>query len=163
MDNERPALRAVRFLRQALLSTTPSVLSGAVSRLEARLGWRLLQRTTLRMDLTDAGRLYLEQVRTAVGLLDHAERDVQGKNGALAGRVRMSVPNNYARYRLPPMLARFAQQYPQVQVELNITNRNVDLVAEGFDRAIHLGQLPDSGLVARKLEEAPLLLVAGPD
>jgi len=163
MDNVRLALRAVRFLRQALLSTAPSVLSCAVSRLEARLGWRLLQRATLRMDLTDAGRLYLEQVRTAFGLLDHAERDVQGKNGALAGRVRLSVPTNYAHYRLPPMLARFAQQHPQVQVELNITNRNVDLVAEGFDRAIHLGQLPDSGLVARKLEEAPLLLVAAPD
>jgi len=61
------------------------------------------------------------------------------------------------------VLARFAQQYPQVQVELNITNRNVDLVAEGFDLAIRLGQLPDSGLVGRKLEDAPLLLVAAPD
>lgn len=61
------------------------------------------------------------------------------------------------------MLARFAQQYPQVQVELNITNRNVDLVAEGFGLAIRLGQLPDSGLVARTLEDAPLLLVTAPD
>ncbi|HEL3005554.1 TPA: LysR family transcriptional regulator [Stenotrophomonas maltophilia] len=145
------------------LSTTPSVLSRAVTRLEARLGRQLLQRTTRRVGLTDAGRLYLEQVRTAFGLLDDAERDVLAQDGALAGRVRLSVPTTYGHYRLPPVLARFAQQYPQVQVELNITNRNVDLVAEGFDLAIRLGQLPDSGLVGRKLEDAPLLLVAAPD
>ncbi|ASE52064.1 LysR family transcriptional regulator [Stenotrophomonas maltophilia] len=145
------------------LSTTPSVLSRAVTRLEARLGRQLLQRTTRRVGLTDAGRLYLEQVRTAFGLLDDAERDVLAQDGALAGRVRLSVPTTYGHYRLPPVLARFAQQYPQVQVELNITNRNVDLVAEGFDLAIRLGQLPDSGLVGRKLEDAPLVLVASPD
>ncbi|WP_049470849.1 LysR family transcriptional regulator [Stenotrophomonas maltophilia] len=145
------------------LSTTPSVLSRAVTRLEARLGRQLLQRTTRRVGLTDAGRLYLEQVRTAFGLLDDAERDVLAQAGALAGRVRLSVPTTYGHYRLPPVLARFAQQYPQVQVELNITNRNVDLVAEGFDLAIRLGQLPDNGLVGRKLEDAPLVLVASPD
>jgi DNA-binding transcriptional LysR family regulator len=72
------------------------------------------------------------------------------------------VPTTYGHYRLPPLLARFAQQYPQVRVELNITNRNVDLVAEGFDLVIRLGDLPDSGLVARKLEDAALLLVASP-
>ncbi|WP_275425338.1 LysR family transcriptional regulator [Stenotrophomonas maltophilia] len=115
------------------------------------------------VSLTDAGRLYLEQVRTAFGLLDDAERDVLAQDGALAGRVRLSVPTTYGHYRLPPVLARFAQQYPQVQVELNITNRNVDLVAEGFDLAIRLGQLPDSGLVGRKLEDAPLVLVASPE
>jgi len=88
--------------------------------------------------------------------------EVLAQDGALAGRVRLSVPTTYGHYRLPPVLARFAQQYPQVQVELNITNRNVDLVAEGFDLAIRLGQLPDSGLVGRKLEDAPLVLVASP-
>ncbi len=77
--------------------------------------------------------------------------------------MRLSVPTTYGHYRLPPVLARFAQQYPQVQVELNITNRNVDLVAEGFDLAIRLGQLPDSGLVGRKLEDAALVLVASPE
>jgi len=145
------------------LSTTPSVLSRAVTRLEARLGRQLLQRTTRRVGLTDAGRLYLEQVRTAFGLLDDAERDVQGQDGALAGRVRLSVPTTYSHYRLPPVLACFAEQHPQVQVELNITDRNVDLVAEGFDLAIRLGPLPDRWLVGRKLEDTALLLVAAPD
>ena len=86
-----------------------------------------------------------------------------GPEGDLTGRVRMSVPTTYGHYRLPPLLARFAQHYPRAQVELNITNRNVDLIAEGFDLAIRPGQLPDSGLVARKLEDAALLLVASPD
>lgn len=145
------------------LSTTPSVLSRSVSRLEVRLGRQLLQRTTRRVSLTEAGRLYLEQARAAFSLLDEAGRDAQGQEGELTGRVRLSVPTTYGHYRLPPLLAHFARQYPQVQVELNITNRNVDLVAEGFDLAIRLGQLPDSGLVARKLEDAALLLVASPD
>ncbi|KQZ56771.1 LuxR family transcriptional regulator [Lysobacter sp. Root559] len=145
------------------LSTTPSVLSRAVARLETRLGRQLLQRTTRRLGLTEAGRLYLEQARSAFSLLEDAEREVQGQEGEMAGRVRLSVPTTYGHYRLPPLLARFARQYPRVQVELNITNRNVDLVAEGFDLAIRLGHLPDSGLVARKLEDAALLLVASPE
>ncbi|CAG9181090.1 LysR family transcriptional regulator [Cupriavidus respiraculi] len=144
------------------LSTTPSVLSRAVTRLEARLGNQLLRRTTRRIGLTDAGRLYVEQARAAFTLLDDAEREVQGREGALTGRVRLSVPTTYGHHRLPPLLARFTAQYPQVRVELNITNRNVDLVSEGFDLAIRLGHLPDSGLVARTLEEAPLCLVAAP-
>ncbi|MBT1820181.1 LysR family transcriptional regulator [Enterobacter hormaechei] len=145
-----------------VLSTTPSVLSRAVSRLEARLGRQLLQRTTRRVGLTEAGRIYLELARSAFSLLDDAERDGRGQGGDLTGRVKISVPSTYGHYRLPPLLARFSQQHPRVQVELNITNRNVDLIAEGFDLAIRLGQMPDSGLVARKLEEAALLLVASP-
>ncbi|WP_343548024.1 LysR family transcriptional regulator [Ralstonia sp.] len=144
------------------LSTTPSVLSRAVTRLEARLGNQLLRRTTRRIGLTDAGRQYLEQARAAFTLLDEAEREAQGEEGELKGRVRLSVPTTYGHHRLPPLLARFAQKHPRVRVELNITNRNVDLVAEGFDLAIRLGHLPDSGLVARKLEDAALCLVASP-
>lgn len=145
------------------LATTPSVLSRAVSRLEARPGRQLLQRTTRRISLTEAGRIYFKQTCSAFTLLDEAECEVEGQEGELTGRVRMSVPTSYGHYRLPPLLARFPRQYPQVQVELNITNRNVDLVAEGFDLAIRLGQMPDSGLVARKPEDAGLLLVASPD
>lgn len=144
------------------LSTTASVLSRAVSRLEARLGRQLLQRTTRSLGLTEAGRIYLEQARLAFSQLDEAERSVQGQDGVLVGKVRLSAPTTYGHYRLPALLARFAQQYPEVEIEINITNRNVDLAAEGFDLAIRLGPLPDSGLIARKLEDAELLLVAAP-
>jgi DNA-binding transcriptional LysR family regulator len=144
------------------LSTTPSVLSRTIARLETRLGVQLLRRTTRSLGLTEAGRSYLEQVRHAFSLIAEAERAIQGQESELRGLVRLSVPTTYGHYRLPPLLQRFTQRYPLVQVELNITNRNVDLVAEGFDLAIRLGQLPDSGLVARKLEDAALCLVAAP-
>jgi len=145
------------------LSTTPSVLSRTITRLEARLGVQLLRRTTRSLGLTEAGRGYLEQVRQAFSLIAEAERAIQGQQSELSGGVRLSVPTTYGHYRLPPLLRRFTRRYPQVQVELNITNRNVDLVAEGFDLAIRLGSLPDSGLVARKLEDAALCLVASPE
>ncbi|MBV7417633.1 LysR family transcriptional regulator [Comamonas sp. CMM03] len=144
------------------LASTASVLSRAVGRLEARLGQQLLHRTTRRLSLTDTGRLYLEQVRAAFTLLDDAERDAQGDAEALTGCVRISVPTSFGHYRLPVLLQPFTAQYPQVRIEVNITNRNVDLAAEGFDLVIRLGPLPDSGLVARKLEDAPLCLVAAP-
>ncbi|BCZ85605.1 LysR family transcriptional regulator [Paraburkholderia terrae] len=142
------------------LATTPSVLSRAIARLETRLGTQLLRRTTRRIGLTDAGRIYVEQARAAFTLIDEAERTIQGREGMLTGRVRLSVPTTYGHYRLPRLLQGFVLRHPQVQVELNITNRNVDLVAEGFDLAIRQGALPDSGLVARRLEDASLCLVA---
>jgi len=146
------------------LSTTPSVLSRAITRLESRLGVQLLRRTTRRLGLTEAGRRYFEQTRTAFTLIDAAERAIQGlDDGELTGSVRLSVPTTYGHYRLPALLRRFSHQYPQVRIELSITNRNVDLVAEGYDLAIRLGALPDSGLVGRRLEDAPLCLIAAPD
>ncbi|KRA50550.1 LysR family transcriptional regulator [Pseudoxanthomonas sp. Root630] len=144
------------------LSTTPSVISRAIARLETRLGSQLLRRTTRRIGLTEAGRLYVEQARTAFHLIDDAERAVQGEAGTLTGQVRISVPTTYGHYRLPWLLGDFLQRHPQVRVEVNIANRNVDLVAEGFDLAIRLGALPDSGLVGRTLEDATLSVVASP-
>lgn len=147
----------------AVLGTTPSVISRAIARLEQRLGAQLLRRTTRSLGLTDAGRLYLEQSRAAFALIDDAERAIAGQGGELAGSVRLSVPTTYGHYRLPAKLQAFVRRYPQVQVELSIANRNVDLVAEGFDLAIRGGALPDSGLVARKLEDAAVCVVAAPD
>ena len=95
--------------------------------------------------------------------IEHAERSLQGTGAVLRGKVRLSVSTTYGHYRLPPKLAAFALAFPEVSVEVSITNRNVDLVAEGYDLAIRLGPLPDSGLVARKIEDAPLCLVAAPD
>ncbi|NVM90551.1 DNA-binding transcriptional LysR family regulator [Variovorax sp. SG517] len=144
------------------LATTPSVLSRAITRLEARLGVQLLRRTTRRLSLTEQGRLYLEQARAAFALIDDAERTIQGQGDELKGSVRLSAPTTYAHHRLPGLMQRFSAQHPQVRIELNIANRNVDLVAEGYDLAIRMGSLPDSGLVARKLEDAAMCLIAAP-
>jgi DNA-binding transcriptional LysR family regulator len=144
------------------LATTASVVSRAIARLERRLGSQLLRRTTRSLSVTDAGRVYVDQARAAFALIDDAESTIAGGSGDVTGRVRLSVPTTYAHYRLPQLLRAFAHAHPRVQVELNIANRNVDLTAEGFDLAVRLGALPDSGLVARKLEDAPMCLVAAP-
>lgn len=145
------------------LGTTPSVLSRAVDRLEARLGAQLMRRTTRRLSVTDAGVLYLEQARSAFALMADAERAVQGDGGELAGTVRLSVPTSFGHYRLPQLLQPFLERHPKVMVELSISNRNVDLVAEGYDLAIRLGELPDSGLASRWLGDYAMCLVAAPD
>lgn len=144
------------------LGTTASVLSRALTRLETRLGVQLVRRTTRQLSLTDAGRHYLNEASLAFALFDRAERAIQGRGTEIVGNVRLSAPTTYGHYRLPEVLQRFAVSYPGVNVELNITNRNVDLVAEGYDLAIRLGHLPDSRLVARKLEDASLCLLASP-
>lgn len=145
------------------LGTTASVVSRAIMRLEARLGCQLLRRTTRQLALTDAGRLYLEQAKGAFALIEDAERSVQASGAEIVGRIRLSVPTTYGHFRLPARLSRFLKDHPGVKVDVNIANRNVDLVAEGYDFAIRLGVLKDSGLVARKLEDAPFSLVASPD
>jgi DNA-binding transcriptional LysR family regulator len=144
------------------LSTTPSVISRALARLEARLGAQLLRRTTRSLGLTDAGRLYLEQTRAALVLIDDAERAVQADGGAVTGRLRLSAPTTYGHYRLPALLRDFSLRYPAVHIELNVSNRNVDLAADNFDFAIRQGALRDSGMIARKLEDAELVLVCAP-
>jgi DNA-binding transcriptional LysR family regulator len=147
-----------------VLGTTPSVLSRAIARLEARLETQLLRRTTRSQSLTDAGRQYVDEMRQAFSCVEKAERAICGRTQQeeLAGRVRLSVPTSYGHCRLAPMLAMFARRHPRVQVELNITNRNVDLAAEGYDLAIRSGPLPDSSMVARTLEEGRVILVASP-
>jgi DNA-binding transcriptional LysR family regulator len=145
------------------LGTTASVVSRAIVRLETRLGCQLLRRTTRHLGLTDAGRLYLEQAKGAFTLIDDAERSIQASGAEIVGRIRVSVPTTYGHYRLPAHLARFLEAHPGVKVDVNITNRNVDLIAEGYDFAVRVGALKDTGLVARKLEEAPFCLVASPE
>lgn len=144
------------------LGTTPSMMSRAVSRLERRLGVQLLRRTTRRMGLTDAGQRYLEQSQAAFSLIADAERAIQGQDGPLTGTVRLSAPTSYGHYRLPALLHAFRIRHPRVLVEIAIGNRNVDLVAEGYDAAIRGGEPPDSGLVAHRLEDAAFCLVASP-
>jgi DNA-binding transcriptional LysR family regulator len=144
------------------MSTTPSVISRALARLEKRLGIQLLRRTTRSMGLTDAGALYHEQTRTALTLIDDAERSVQGQGGEVVGRIRLSAPTTYGHFRLPGLLQRFAARFPAVRVDLNISNRNVDMAAENFDFAIRQGELRDSSMIARKLEDAQLVLVCAP-
>ena len=141
---------------------TPAAVSRSISRLEARLGVRLFVRTTRQIRLTDGGRIYFEQCREALAQLVDAERQVTGGQLKPAGLLRISVPTPYGHYRLLPLLPEFRQRYPDVQVEVHISNRNIDFAEEAYDLAVR-GRAPaDSNLIARKLEDAELVLVAAP-
>ncbi|MES2102638.1 MAG: LysR substrate-binding domain-containing protein [Pseudomonadota bacterium] len=144
----------------AAASVTPAAVSRSVSRLEERLGVRLFVRTTRQIRLTEGGRIYFEQSRQALTQLVDAEREVTGKQAAPSGTLRISMPTPYAHYRVLPLLPAFRKQYPQVKVEVHISNRNIDFAEEGYDLAIR-GALPvDSNLISRKLEDAELVVVA---
>ncbi len=146
----------------ALAGVTPAAVSRSISRLEERLGVRLFVRTTRQIRLTDGGQAYFEQCRQALYQLVEAEREVTGQQAAPSGKLRISAPTPYAHSRLLERLAAFRLQYPQVQVEVHISNRNIDFAEEGYDLAVR-GRMPqDSTLVARKLEDAALVLVVSP-
>ena len=144
------------------LGLSAPAVSRSVARLEARLGARLFLRSTRRVNLTDEGQLYYAECKQALRQISDAEDVVRGRQNTPSGLVRISVPTTYAHYRIVPILPEFARQYPDIQVELNITNRNVDFVGEGFDLAIRLGELPDSQLIARRIEDAALGVFASP-
>lgn len=145
------------------LGVTPSAVSRAVQRLEARLGVALLRRSTRQLALTEAGELYARQSRAAFDLIDEAESSVRGDHQRVAGAVRLSVPTTWGHHRAPQRLAAFRARFPDVHIELDMSNRNVDLLAEGFDAVVRLGAPADSaGLIARPIEQAPLVLVAAP-
>lgn len=146
-----------------VLGLTPAAVSRSVARLEARLGVRLFVRTTRQIRLTDDGRMYFEQCRQALAQIAEASRAVAGQQSVASGLLRISAPTTYAHYRLFPLLPRFAAAFAKVQIEISVSNRNIDFVEEGFDLAIRAGTPRDSQLVARKLEDATLGVFASPD
>ncbi|KWR76392.1 LysR family transcriptional regulator [Cupriavidus sp. IDO] len=146
----------------AAASVTPAAVSRSVSRLEERLGVRLFVRTTRQIRLTDEGRLYFGQCREALAQLVDAERQVSGQHGSPAGLLRISLPTPYAHYRVLPVLPEFRKRFPDVAVETHISNRNVDFADDAYDLSVR-GKAPDdSSLIARKLEDAELVVVATP-
>lgn len=141
---------------------TPAAVSRAIGRLEERLQVRLFVRSTRKIRLTDGGRSYLAHCKQALNQLLEAERELTGRQGAPAGVVRISVPTTLGHYGLLPLLPGFRQRYPQVRIDVHLSNRNIDFIADGFDLAVRARAQPDSGLVARKLLDAPLVVVATP-
>lgn len=141
---------------------TPAAVSRSVARLEERLGVRLFVRTTRQMRLSEEGQRYYAHCRQALAQLVDAEREATGGQVTPSGRLRISAPTPYAHYRLLPLLPGFRACYPQVQLDLHVSNRNVDFFEEGFDLAIRGREPADSRLVARRLEDAELVVVGTP-
>jgi DNA-binding transcriptional LysR family regulator len=138
----------------------PSV-SRLVANLEARLGVTLLLRTTRRVTPTEAGSMLLERARQILGDLDEAENAVRGVD-SLRGTLRIAMSGSFGTREVIPHLPAFLARYPQLRIDLVISDRNKDLVAEGVDIALRLGPLADSGFGVRLLGRAPRLVVAAP-
>ena len=142
---------------------TPAAVSRSVARLEERMGVRLFVRTTRQIRLTDVGRAYFEECQQALTQLIEAERMATGQQVRPIGTLRISVPTTYAHYRLLPWLPEFRERHPEVQLDIHVSNRNVDFSDEGFDLAIRVRTPADSTLIVRHLEDAELVMVATPE
>jgi DNA-binding transcriptional LysR family regulator len=143
-----------------LLGMPKSTVSKKVSDLEARLGTRLLQRTTRRLALTDAGRVYFERAEQIVAQVAEAENAVAELQANPRGLLRVTVPLSFG--VLGPVVARFLAKHPSVQVQLVCSDKLVDLVRDGFDMGVRAGPLQDSTLVAKRLGTMNRVLLASP-
>ncbi|MBM3111310.1 LysR family transcriptional regulator [Pseudomonas sp. P66] len=144
------------------LQRHPSVLSKRLGAMEQRLGIRLVERTTRQLRFTDEGLRLVERLQHAASLISDAEREAAKGATEVRGRLRLALPSSMGRIWLSPMLAEFALAFPQVTVETFYSERFVDLIGEGFDAAIRIGELTDSRLVARKLCDHQRILCASP-
>jgi DNA-binding transcriptional LysR family regulator len=144
------------------LDRDASVISRRVSALEARLGIRLLERSTRRVVPTAAGLRYSERMRAALGDMDDAEAEAGDTSNAVAGTLRLALPTTFGRLCVAPLLPRFLRANPRLSMEVEYADRYVDLVAERFDVAIRLGSLNDSRLVAKQIAPHRRFLCAAP-
>ena len=144
------------------LGISTAQVSRQVSALEARLSTKLLYRTTRRVSLTEPGQLYYQHCRQVLDGLEEAERAVTDLQLVPRGRLRLTAPVTYGETTLAPLVNDFALRYPELQVEMYLTNQKLDLVAEGYDLAIRLGKLDDSSMMARRLASRTLYVCASP-
>jgi DNA-binding transcriptional LysR family regulator len=144
------------------LGLPKATASNAVQQLEARLGARLLQRTTRRVRLTQDGAVFYERCKDLLADAEDVESMFQKTDEALSGRIRVDMSTPMARTRVIPALKTFLAAHPGVEIELGSTDRAVDVVREGYDCVVRVGAVTDTGLVARRLGELQLLNLASP-
>ena len=145
-----------------LLGHTPSHVSKEIGRLEARLGARLLNRTTRRISLTESGRIYYENARRIVDDARAVQNRLHSIGDRPFGELRMSVPVVFAHGWLNDRLPEFLQRYPKVDLNIDISERRADMIGEGIDLLVRIGDLPPSDLIARELFRTQGLTVASP-
>lgn len=144
------------------MGITPPSVSKRLAALEARLGVRLLHRTTRRITLTPEGEIYLTEGARLLADMNDLERMVVGAAALPRGLLRVSATLGFGRRHIAPVLSKFARAYPEVEVQLHLTSLPVNLVEQGFDVSIRFGELPDTRLTARKLAANRRLLCAAP-
>jgi len=146
-----------------LLGRSKAMVSKQLAMLEGALGVQLLVRTTRQVRLTDPGRAYFERCAQLLADLDDIESNVQQNQASPRGVLRVAGPQTFAELHLSAALREFLLRYPDLKVELVLTDRVVDLVDHGFDVAIRIGQLEDSSLLARRLASSSMVTCASPD
>jgi DNA-binding transcriptional LysR family regulator len=142
------------------LGTSSGQASKLVSRLEAELGVRLINRTTRAISPTEVGQAYFGRIRSLLDELDAVDASVKSESGSPSGRLRITAPMTFGITQLAPVLHDFARQYPKIELDVSFSDRVVSLVDEGFDMAVRIGRPVDSGLVARKLCDVHAIAVA---
>lgn len=145
------------------LGLSPAMVGQHIAALEARLDTRLLNRTTRRQSLTDFGATYFDQCRDILDRVAVAEREAETLQTAPRGKLRITAPTTFGAERLVPALKTYREIAPEVELDLVLMDRNVDLVEEGFDIAFRIGNLPDSRLIARPLTPYRMMICAAPD
>ncbi|EGY01686.1 transcriptional regulator, LysR family protein [Nitrospirillum viridazoti Y2] len=146
----------------AKLGLSRSAASRRLTELEARLGARLLNRTTRRISLTEAGETYLVRVQQILADVDEADRSVASLQTAPRGVLKVAAPMSFGMQHLGPAIADFLSAFPDIEVEMDLNDRFVDLVDEGYDVAVRIGQLKDSSLVAKRICPARVVHAASP-
>lgn len=144
------------------LGIAPSAVSRRLKDLETRLGVQLMARTTRRMSLTEAGQIFSERARRILADVGEAEAEVSDSSRMLAGQLRIAAPLTFGVAHLAPVITDFVAAHPDLMVDLDLSDRIVDLVGEGFDLAVRIGSLRDSSLVARKICDVRMKPAAAP-
>lgn len=144
------------------LGLTRSAISKQVAHLESRLRARLLNRTTRRLSLTEVGEVFFESARRGLQEIAEAEAAVSRLQNAPRGTLNLNAPMSFGILHLAPAVAQFQARYPDVRVDMRLDDRKLDLVKDGFDVAIRIGELPESSLVARQLCPCPHVVCATP-
>ncbi len=144
------------------LGLSPSGVTRLIATLEERLGTRLLQRTTRSVALTDVGARYLERAKRILADVEEAEGSVQDERARPSGRLVISAPIGFGRLHVSPIVSEYLKRYPEVSGDLRLSDRMINLVEEGVDLAVRIGQLADSSLVARHVGEMRRIVVASP-
>ncbi|MEM5344055.1 LysR family transcriptional regulator [Paraburkholderia azotifigens] len=137
-------------------------VSRHIAALEEQFGAQLLRRTTRNLAMTDEGRILYDRAKSILGEVDELGSALSAGRGKLSGRLRIAAPNLLGRLLIAPLLPRFLAQHPDVAVDLMLVDRVVNLVEEGLHLAVRVGRLPDSSLVARKLDDIEMVVCAAP-